>query len=210
MRLHFGLSVALLLGTIGVAQAQPPYPYPPNAYPPGAYRPAPRVFPGEEAAEVLRQGMDKLLTFLGQKEKPNRLQVAAFLDREIAPYFDFGYMARWVAGPRYGMMTGEQRKALAAKLESRFLSALAGHLASYQGQQVRYFRPRMSPRGAVSVSVGILQPGTYPSKLIFRMYRSTAGWKVYDVIANGRSAAAYYRARFNRSGPGSSPPSAWR
>jgi hypothetical protein len=105
MRLHFGLSLALVLGTFGVAQAQPPYPYPPNAYPPGAHRPAPRVFPGEEAAEVLRQGMDKLLDFLGRKEKPNRLQVAAFLDREIAPYFDFGYMARWVAGARYGAIS---------------------------------------------------------------------------------------------------------
>ncbi|MEJ2388514.1 MAG: ABC transporter substrate-binding protein [Chromatiaceae bacterium] len=206
MRLHFGLSLALVLGTFGVAQAQPPYPYAPNAYPPGAHRPTLRVSRGEEAAEVLRQGMEKLLDFLGQKEKPNRLQVAAFLDKEIAPYFDFGYMARWVAGSRYGTMSGAQRKALAATLESRFLGALARHLSRYQGQHVRYFRPRMSRRGTVSVSVGILQPGTYPSKLKFRMYRSKAGWKVYDVVANGRSAVAYYRVQFNRSGFGGSPP----
>ncbi|MEJ2327304.1 MAG: ABC transporter substrate-binding protein [Chromatiaceae bacterium] len=206
MRLHFGLSLALVLGTFGVAQAQPPYPYAPNAYPPGAHRPTLRVSRGEEAAEVLRQGMEKLLDFLGQKEKPNRLQVAAFLDKEIAPYFDFGYMARWVAGSRYGTMSGAQRKALAATLESRFLGALARHLSRYQGQHVRYFRPRMSRRGTVSVSVGILQPGTYPSKLKFRMYRSKAGWKVYDVVAKGTTTAPARRGRHRPfSGCGGNP-----
>jgi phospholipid transport system substrate-binding protein len=199
MRLHFGLPVVVLLGIVGAAQAQPPYPYPPGAYPHGAYAPAPRVSPNEEAAEVLREGMDKLLAFLSQKEKPNQLQVAAFLDKEIAPYFDFNYMAKWVAGPRYSVMNDEQRKALAARVESRFLSALAGQLAKYEGQQVRYFRPRRSRRSAVSVGVGIARPGAYPSKLDFRMYRSADGWKVYDVVANGQSAAAYYRIQFNRT-----------
>jgi phospholipid transport system substrate-binding protein len=194
MKFHFGLPLVLILGTVGLAQAQPPY-----AYPPGVYGPAPRVTRGEQAADVLREGIDKLLAFLGKEETPNKLQIAAFLDKEIAPYFDFGYMARWVAGPRWWGMTEERRKALAADVESRFLTVLTGQLAQYGGQQVRYFRPRMSRRGAVDVRVGILHPGSYPSKLDFRMYHSDEGWKVYDVVANGRSAAAYYRVQFNHA-----------
>jgi phospholipid transport system substrate-binding protein len=50
----------------------------------------------------------------------------------------------------------------------------------------------------VNVTVGILQPGNYPSKLEFRMYRGKDGWKVYDVVANGRSAVAFYRNELNR------------
>ena len=57
----------------------------------------------------------------------------------------------------------------------------------------------MARRGAVSVSVGVLRPGTYPAKLDFRMRRTGDGWKVYDVVANGRSASAYYRMQLNRS-----------
>ncbi|MEW8429523.1 MAG: ABC transporter substrate-binding protein [Candidatus Thiodiazotropha sp.] len=30
----------------------------------------------------------------------------------------------------------------------------------------------------------------------FRFYRSEAGWKVFDVSANGNSAVAYYRRHF--------------
>ena len=54
--------------------------------------PAPR--PGEEAVKTLRAGMDKLLAYLAQEDTPNKLQAAAFLDRDIAPYFDFAYMAQ--------------------------------------------------------------------------------------------------------------------
>ncbi|MCG6861831.1 MAG: ABC transporter substrate-binding protein, partial [Chromatiaceae bacterium] len=99
------------------------------------------------------------------------------------------------------------RQALAASVEARFLRTLAGKLARYKGQKVRYFRPRRGARGAVNVAVGILHPGGYPSKLEFRMYHSGDGWKVYDVVANGRSAVAFYRQQTNRSQvPGRSAP----
>lgn len=158
--------------------------------------------PALQATATLKEGIDKLLDFMGQDEAPNKLQVAAFLDREIAPYFDFDYMARWVAGPTWARMDPAKRTAMAARLEEGFLTALGGQLASYKGQQVKMLRPRKGARGAVSVNVGILRPGSYPAKMEFRMYKSDEGWKVYDVVANGRSAASYYRTRFQRMGMG--------
>ena len=156
--------------------------------------------PMVQASNTLKEGIDKLIDFLSQKEVPNKLQVAAYLDREIAPYFDFDYMARWVAGPAYGEMSAAERHAMAARLEESFLSALGGQLAGYSGQTVRLLRPRMGARGAISIPVGILRPGNYPSKMEFRMYQTDGAWKVYDVVANGRSAASYYRTRFQRMG----------
>ena len=122
--------------------------------------------------------MDKLLAYLGQKDAPNKLQAAAFLDREIAPYFDFAYMAQWVAGPAWARMSEEARKAMAGEIEASFLSSLATQMARFDGQQVRYLRPRPGPAGSVKVPVGILRPGAYPAKMTFRTYRSADGWKV--------------------------------
>ncbi|MCU7868794.1 MAG: ABC transporter substrate-binding protein, partial [Candidatus Thiodiazotropha sp. (ex Lucinoma borealis)] len=48
----------------------------------------------------------------------------------------------------------------------------------------------------VKVRVGILQSGGYPANIDFRFYRSKAGWKVFDVSANGNSAIAFYRQHF--------------
>lgn len=199
MKAHFWLPLILLLGLGGAAQAQPPYGYGPGAYPPGMHRHGPPESPVNQAADVLREGIDKLVAYLGEDDKPNKLQVAAYLDKEIAPYFDFDHMAKWVAGPDFAAMSEEQREAMAATLEARFLSTLATQLANYEGQRVRYFRPRMSHGGAVSVTVGILRPGSYPAKLEFRMYRGAEGWKVYDVVANGRSVSSFYRLDFQRA-----------
>ncbi len=164
-----------------------------------AHRMAPDRVPGAEAAEALKAGMDKLIAYLGQKDAPNKLQAAAFLDREIAPYFDFAYMAQWVAGPAWAGMGEQDRKALTAKIESNFLTSLATQMAKYDGQQVRYLRPRPGPGGSVKVPVGIMRPGAYPAKLTFRMYRAAEGWRVYDVETNGRSVAAYFRTHLEQS-----------
>lgn len=228
MKLPIGLSLAALLTGAASVYAQP-YGFPPQPMPlgpvpgmqaapmpgPAAIRPgfagpggpdAEQAMKAQMAADpmlqasnVLKEGIDKLMAYLGQEESPNKLQVAAFLDRDIAPYFDFPYMAQWVAGPAYAGMSGDERSALAARLESSFLSALTGYMADYKGQGVRLLRPKMGPRGSVDVNVAILRPGSYPSKMKFRMYKSEDGWKVYDVVANSRSAAAYYRVRFQRS-----------
>lgn len=154
--------------------------------------------PAAAAYASLEEGLDKLLAYLGQEKIPNKLQVAAFLDREIAPYFDFEYMAQWVAGPAYERMSESDRQALAAHLEADFLSTLTSRLQHYDGQQLRLLPPRMGPRGAVRVNAAILRPGTYPTKLEFRMYQSDRGWRVYDVVADGQSAAAYYRVQLQR------------
>jgi phospholipid transport system substrate-binding protein len=192
------LPLALLALITGAAQAQVAPGW--GGYGPAAApaRTAPAQRPGAEAVETLKAGMDKLLAYLGQKDAPNKLQAAAFLDREIAPYFDFAYMAQWVAGPAWAGMSEGDRKAMAANIEASFLSSLANQMAKYDGQQVRYMRPRPGPGGSVKVPVGILRPGAYPATMTFRAYRSADGWKVYDVEANGRSAAAYYRTQFSR------------
>jgi phospholipid transport system substrate-binding protein len=161
--------------------------------------------PELQAAAVLKEGMDKLLAYLGQPELPNQLQVAAFLDREVAPYFDFDYMARWAAGPLYAEMPDQERRALAAGIEREFLGTLASRLAGYQGQQVRVLAPRPSARGAVTINVAVLRAGDYPATLQFRLYKSSRGWKAYDVLANGQSAAAHYRVQFQRLSAGGSP-----
>jgi phospholipid transport system substrate-binding protein len=193
------LPTALLALATGTASAQVSPGWGGYGPAPGPTRMAPAQHPGAEAAETLKAGMDKLLAYLGQKDAPNKLQAAAFLDREIAPYFDFAYMAQWAAGPAWAGMSEKDRKAMTANIESNFLSSLATQMGKYNGQQVRYLRPRPGPAGSVKVPVGIVRPGAYPAKMTFRVYRSADGWKVYDVEANGRSVAAYYRTQFNRN-----------
>ena len=172
-------------------QASPYYGY---AQPQVRAQPIEQIGPGQ----VLQEGIGKLLKFMRQSERPNQRTIAVFLQNEIAPYFDFAYMSAWVAGPMSRNMNDQQRAELAQSVERLLLGTLAERLASYQNQDVRFYPPRRVGENEVKVRIAILQANGYPANLDFRFYRSSAGWKVFDVAANGSSALSYYRQYFSR------------
>lgn len=199
-RVLIGIAAAMITATaVTTTQAQTyPGQYRMPAGQPAQMYQARQLPPAVEATQALRDEVAELTAFLRQEPKPNKLQVAAFLDREIAPAFDFDYMARWILGPSSAHMSEEKRAELAAHIESDFLTGLTQKLAGFSDQKVRFLRPRPGPRGTVEVRIGIMRPGAYPSQLSFKMYRSEDGWKVYDVAAGGRSVVAYYRQKLAR------------
>jgi phospholipid transport system substrate-binding protein len=171
-------------------QASPGYGYP---HPSQIAR---QQAPGPD--EVLREGVSKLLKFMRQEKGSNPESIRVFLDQKIAPYFDFAYMAKWIAGPAYRNMNEPQRKVLEQKIKGMLLTSLSQRLGSYDNQDVRFFRPRRVAQNEVKVRMGIMRAGGYPARIDFRFYRSDSGWKVFDVSANGSSALAFYRQYFAR------------
>lgn len=151
-----------------------------------------------QPAMVLRKGIETLTGYLDNNQGIQPGQLRQFLEQEIAPYFDFQRMAYWAAGPLNRYFTPEQRQRFNYLLKERFLAAMVEQLTSYHHTQLQYLRPRGSvAAGDVVLSVRIFGDNTYPVQLDFRLYRAEAGWKVYDVIANGNSAISYYRNEFS-------------
>ena len=147
---------------------------------------------------ILEQGLNTLIAFLQQNQRPTKEQVTQFLDKSVAPYFDFAYMARWAGGPRWARMTTNEKLEMEARIQQMFLSTLAQRLSSFGNQQVRIMRPRIGQGNEVSIGVMIQNPQAYPARLRFRFYYSRNGWRIFDVAANGSSATMYYRKLFNR------------
>jgi phospholipid transport system substrate-binding protein len=150
----------------------------------------------EQPADLVRQGIDELIAFMGQRPRPTGMKVAAFLEQNVAPAFDFDYMARMAMGPAYMYLSEAQRSDLQQKIAEDFLGVLSRRLAGFSSQRVRYFRAHRGYRGEVTVTVGIANAEGYPARLDFRLYNSGDGWKIYDVAANGRSAVSFYRRKF--------------
>ena len=150
-------------------------------------------------AAALRAGMDRLLGFLGGENAPEPEALKAFLNNEIAPFFDFDHMAKTAGGRLFERMDGAQQQAITDSLRESFLAKMADKLSGYDRQQVRFLPPRAGNDGRTAqVSVAILNPGRYPSRLDFRMYRGGDRWRIYDVAANGQSAIVHYRRELMR------------
>jgi len=192
MKGKLALVFGILVGCSGFVSAQPYYPIgaAPSADAQQVQAPGPAL--------ILKQGLQRLIAFIGSKERPDSRRIAAFLDQEIAPYFDFDYMARWAGGRLWQEMTPQQRREFEGQLQQRFLGTLAQRLGGYGGQQVRVMRARQGRNNEVTVDVAVMNPGSYPSRLKFRFYPSRDGWRIFDVSANGSSAVMYYRQYFSQ------------
>jgi phospholipid transport system substrate-binding protein len=155
--------------------------------------------PVTQAGELVREGVENLLGFMGQTPRPTALRMAVFLEEYVAPHFDFALMTRMSLGAAGNRLSDIEKKDIQQKLEQDFLETLSSRLASFDAPKVRFYRPRQGRGQRVSVSVGIANPGQYPSRLEFRLFLGKSGWKVYDVLANGNSAVNYYRQKFARN-----------
>ena len=148
-------------------------------------------------AVELKNGLDDLIKFL--RGEPSIADLGSYLETNIAPKFDFEFMGQAAAGPLYRHMDDEQKRRLSRKLEVMFLASLAEKLAMYDNQDVAYLPPRRNRQGQVMVSALVNNPGRYPGRVDFRMHQTEDGWKVYDVVGNGASAIAFYRAYFHKA-----------
>lgn len=201
MKSHYWLLAGACLA--GAAHAMPQYGPGPGPFPgpgPGPYMTAPAA--GTQMANpavALRAGVDRLMGFLGSEERPSEDALASFLDSEIAPFFDFEYMTESAGGRLYERLDAEEQQAMVRDIKRSFLTKMAEKLGAYDGQQVRFLPPRGGNDGRTAqVSVAVLNPGSYPARLDFRLYRKAGNWLVYDVAANGQSAIVHYRNQLMR------------
>lgn len=191
MKATFLSVVLVFISTFSLSVNAAPYsPYPSNYPAPSLDIVAP--------ATIVKTGITKLTDFIRSGAAKDPIKARTFLETEVAPYFDFNYMARWSAGPAWRTMTAEQRKTLQNRITQSFMTTLAGKLTSYTNQPIRYFTPRGQTRDDVRVSAWIMQPNGIPTKLEFRFYKGEDGWKIFDVKAAGNSAVVYYRNQFRK------------
>ena len=196
------LAIFLILTASASIAMAAPYP----SYYQGPHKGSAPSQQAAEPAQLLKAGINKLTAFIRSGGAQDNARAAAFLRKEIAPYFDFAYMTRWAAGPAWRRMSPEQRASMQVKLAESFMTILAQQLTTYTNQPIRYFTPRGQSPDDVTVSAWIMQPSGYPTKLEFRFYRGKSGWKVFDVKAAGNSAVVYYRNHFrNMYSQGSQP-----
>lgn len=157
--------------------------------------------------EIVEAGISQLNQFIGAYKNPSKDQIRQFLASEIAPYFDFSYMAKWVAGPYHNRLSIDQKTTFKKLLHDNFLNALARNLGVYTLPLPQvHVEESVTGRNTKEMTVPVyVEINGLQIKLIFRFYWSPVGWKIFDVVANGASAVGFYRRYYvdllRRHGP---------
>ena len=144
----------------------------------------------EEVLAVLRA--DKDIQAGSQKK------VVDLVEKKVLPHFNFVRMTQLAVGRHWREASPEQQKLLVGEFRSLLVQTYAATFAAYRDQAIEYRPLRMQPDDTdVVVKSLINQSGGRPVTLDYKMQKSDAGWKVYDVVVGDLSLVQSYRGSFN-------------
>ena len=125
----------------------------------------------------------------------NRVQ--KLVDEKILPYVDFQKMTQLAVGRGWRQATPEQRTALTREFRTLLVRTYSGALSQVTDHQVklRPFRAQPSDTDVV-VGTNIVASRGDPIQLDYRLEKTDAGWKIYDVNILGVWLVENYKTQF--------------
>jgi phospholipid transport system substrate-binding protein len=121
----------------------------------------------------------------------------ALIDEKILPYVDFGKMTRLAVGRGWRDASAEQRQALTREFRSLLVRTYAGAVSVVKDHKVELRPFRAAPTDTdVTVRTQVVASRGDPIQLDYRLEKTDAGWKIYDVNVLGVWLVENYRNTF--------------
>jgi len=154
-----------------------------------------------EAPDVLvkRISSEVLDTAKNDKEiqAGNQKKVMDLVETKILPYVDFQKMTSLAAGRYWRDATPEQQKALSTEFRTLLIFTYSGALSQVKDQTVDFKPMRASPGDTeVEVRSQVNQQRGEPIQLNYRVAKTDAGWKIYDINVLGAWLVEAYKGTF--------------
>jgi phospholipid transport system substrate-binding protein len=128
----------------------------------------------------------------------DRQKVLKLAEDKVLPHVDFEEAARLAVGRSWAQATPEQRTRLVKEFRAMLVRTYAAAIEAYSGQTMNVLPVRMKPGDTdVIVHNRYVRPGAPPLSIDYRMRKTTGGWKIYDITAEGVSLVLTYRSDFD-------------
>jgi len=150
--------------------------------------------------ELVRDTSSRMLVALHDEQESIREdsgRLYELVSEIVLPYFDFRRMSQWVLGKNWRKATPEQRERFVEQFRLLLVRTYGSALFEYADEKIIYL-PFVADSDAKTVTVRteIELAGATAIPITYSMYRSNAGWKVYDVSISGVSLVTNYRSTF--------------
>lgn len=155
--------------------------------------------PPDELVRTVSQGVlneikaDRTLQ-TGDIERLNTL-----VDKRVMPYVNFQRMTSLAVGRNWRAATPEQQGMLQTEFRRLLLLTYADAVRQVTDTTIQV-RPMRSAPGdeEVIVRTQVLRPGKEPIQLDYRLQKTPAGWKIFDLNILGLWLVEHYRNQFTQ------------
>jgi phospholipid transport system substrate-binding protein len=124
-------------------------------------------------------------------------RISALVDARLMPHVNFTRMTASAVGRFWRQATPEQKQKLQAEFKTLLVRTYAGALSQVKDQTLAVKPLRANPGDTeVTVRSELRTPGKEPVQLDYRVEKTEAGWKVYDLNVLGVWLVETYRGQF--------------
>jgi len=157
--------------------------------------------PANEAPDALvkRISTDVIETAKADKEiqAGNQKRVMDLVESKILPYVDFQRMTALAAGRFWREATPEQQKQLSNEFRTLLIFTYSGALSQIKNETVEFKPLRADPADQeVEVRSQVNMTRGEPITLNYRLAKTPAGWKIFDINVLGAWLVETYKGNF--------------
>jgi phospholipid transport system substrate-binding protein len=128
----------------------------------------------------------------------NTRKVMDLVETKILPYVDFERMTSLAAGRYWREATPEQKRALSTEFRTLLIYTYSGALSQVRNETIE-FKPLRADATDTEVEVRsqVNMTRGEPVLLNYRVAKTPAGWKIYDINVLGAWLVETYKGTFN-------------
>lgn len=147
-----------------------------------------------DAEALLKNKIDAAIEVLKQKETDIQVKNEKVLEI-VSPIFDFSLMAKLALGREFWPgLSEEEKNKYTVLFTERLKASYLQKLSLYTDEEVVYKMPVHDGR-KIHIPTELISKGEIIS-MLYKMYESNQGWKIYDVEIQGVSIISTYRSQF--------------
>ncbi|MDO9217523.1 MAG: ABC transporter substrate-binding protein, partial [Lacisediminimonas sp.] len=162
----------------------------------------PAAAQAQEAPDVLVKRISEEVVNTAKADKQiqggNQQRVLALVEEKIIPHVDFQHMTALAAGRYWRQATPQQQQQLTKEFRDLLIHTYSGAISQVRDQELVFKPMRAAPADTeVEVRSEVQQARGEPIQLNYRLEKTPAGWKIYDVNVLGAWLVETYKGNFS-------------
>jgi phospholipid transport system substrate-binding protein len=150
---------------------------------------------GDDAAAMLRNSVDEVLSIAYSGHGNLAERVRPSLEKSFA----FDIVTRQAMGPGWRQFSSSDQKRVTELFSELVIRTYSARVVGTQQPKIVYGTPvELGPDRREIPTRVTASAGGDPFAVVYRLIKLPAGWRIYDVLIEGVSFVANYRAQFDQ------------
>jgi phospholipid transport system substrate-binding protein len=156
----------------------------------------------DSPVEFIRENSRQVLDLLKKEDATNVRKIREQVETLVIPKFDFKRMTAYAVGKNWRMATPEQQNELALQFQTLLTRVYASTMTRYKGAQIDVKSNAVLNNNGLEAVVHseVTLPNSSDKKPVsvdYTLYKTSQGWKVYNISVEGASLVTAYRSQFD-------------